>query len=163
MIRLEGGEVVIARQIAALRDFVNANTVERRADGGALDGAVHLTGVIGELAFAKWANIWPDLSTYPRRGTPDFVIRGVTWDVKATHHRNGALICPLHTTGDAQRYALAIVQATGCSSYAIRFPGWATREELIRPERISDDPKYPTRCYAIEQKDLRDDWNEAAA
>ncbi|QFG09995.1 HNH endonuclease [Mycobacterium phage Antsirabe] len=163
---LDPGEVSVAHHVAAQRAFVNgaAGVQDQRADCGSLGTAadLDLIGVVGELAFAKWQGIFPDLTAFPRAGTPDYTIGGWTWDVKATKHAGGELICPLSAKADAQLYALAIVQATGQFSFVVRFPGWATRDELIRPERISNDPKFRTRCYAIPQAELRG-WKEAVA
>lgn len=159
-VTLAGSEVTIAREVARMRDEANVNVVDRRADAGVLADGPHWWGVVGELAFAKWWNVWPDLTCYPRAGTPDFVVEGLTWDVKATPVPNGELICPTSAKADAQMYALAIVRQTGRHAYAIRFPGWATRAELIGEHRIST--RFPKPCYAIPQAELHS-WEEVAA
>lgn len=112
---------------------------------------IHIDGAIGELAFARMFNVYPDFGISPRAGSPDFVVRqgGVlkTVDVKTRRRVDGDLMVPLHKAKPPARcdlYVLMIVD--DCGAWCA---GWTPADALFRPENIKDYGKGPT--YAMEQ------------
>lgn len=162
VIQLDPGEALAAHQVAALRNYVNAGRriQNRRQDTTAGSTKLNVVGFLGELAFAKWRGVFPDLTAHPRAGVPDFTIDGQTYDIKATDHPEGNLICYEGAQSTAKFYVLALVRATANGyGYNVEFPGWTTGADLIRPERRV---KLRTWCYLVPRNELSP-WKEAAA
>jgi len=148
VIILTEAEQRLARYLAQERPRRNrAAGVKDQLSGGDAE-AVELDGVGAELAFCRLMNVYPDLSTEPRRGGGDCVVNGVPVDVKTTRYNNGQLIVkekvPKH---HATVYALMVG----------RFPeydyrGCALARDVLRPERLTKlgDGK----VYAVSQDDL---------
>ena len=104
---LSEAEVFLAGSLIALRQSINrqAGIVNQKA--GKQDPiTTEQVGVYGELAFAKWANVYPDLTTHLRKGSADARFRGWTVDVKAT--RNALL--PLYVDARPDKLADIYVQ-----------------------------------------------------
>jgi hypothetical protein len=126
-----------------------AGVTDQRRDDAQGHLQLDLTGMVAELAFAKHMNVYPDLTIEPRSGTPDFVIDGVRYDVKATHRPQGRLLATSDKKPDeVDRYVLAIVRRE-----IVDLVGWATAGELIDPDRRLDIGHGPS--YALSQEELR--------
>ena len=79
--------------VAAMRNMVaRGNNVEDRQVGDQSAIKTDLIGVIGEYAFCKRNNIFPDLVASPRSGSYDCIFKGYRIDVKATHYKEGKLL-----------------------------------------------------------------------
>jgi hypothetical protein len=157
---LDPGELAVAHQVAALRQYVNAgaglNGTRSRRDGGTMGSQVsmHTLGFIAELAWAKWTKVYPDLTARPRVGTPDFVLKnGMTVDIKATAHTAGNLLCSTMSNELGHDvYVLAVVMPHG-EVCAVDFIGWALGSEFItdaclKPKgwnRLHEDSYYMAR------------------
>lgn len=96
---------------------------------------IDIDGVVGELAFAKMANLCPDLTVGPRSGGADLINRnGKTIDVKTTRHKNGRLLAtPKKADKPCDIYVLMIVDDDSAT-----FAGWATAEQLFKDENLTD-------------------------
>lgn len=147
-IHLGTGEVALATQLAAIRQAVNreAGIVNQKA--GAQDPiTTDLVGVLGEFAFARWANVCPDLTTHLRKGTPDAIFRGWTVDVKSTRNAHGPLYVDARPDKWADLYVLMHVEYATCEVL-----GWIPSKRLDRVVDLSVTPvKVPQdQLYAAE-------------
>jgi hypothetical protein len=126
----------------------SSHVTDRRRDKRQQAYTLDMLGVVSEFAFCKAFGVYPDLSVHPRKGGADAVLKGRTWDIKATDRPNGRLLA---TTGkqptDAQFYALAIVNEN-----EVDLVGWAEASELLNPGTVIDLGHGPT--HALEQTQL---------
>ena len=147
---LDAGEMATAQSVAAMRSAINrASSVRDGKMGGQSGYQTDLDGIVAEIAFCKWRNVYPDLTIKPRSGSADAVIGDKRVDVKATRYQNGRLLA---VTGkreeDADIYVLAIV-----NDNEVRFAGWAYAHELLRDENLMDLGH--GQGYALPQNRLR--------
>jgi hypothetical protein len=92
-----------------------------------------LLGLGGELATAKWLNVYPDLTIYARQGGVDLLSHsGIKIDVKTTKYKTGMLLAKINTSyKDIDAFVLV---TTDYPKFIIR--GWATKDELINSKNI---------------------------
>lgn len=90
-------------------------------------------GVLAEFIFAKWQNVFPDISIGPRAGSYDMIVKGKKIDIKSTRHIKGKLLSSMHVNPDIDIYVLAIIENDWVS-----FPGYAYKNELIKQSNIID-------------------------
>jgi len=108
-----------------------------------------IEGVIGEYAFCKFKNIWPDLSTHSRQNGYDCIYNNYRVDVKATKNTSGMLLLsPKKDNPDIDIYVLAILHP-----FHVELVGWAFKTDLQQPENLKDLGYGPT--YALTQSQLR--------
>ena len=82
---LSPGAITVATTLACVRQGVNREAGRTNLKAGQQDVmTTELVGAFGEVAFCKWANIYPDLSTHLRAGSPDATFGSLTVDVKTT-------------------------------------------------------------------------------
>ena len=125
---LNPGEVAACYELGARRQGVNAGLALRDKFTTPRPFDVHVRGAVAELAFAKLHNVFPDLSCTPRRDTPDFTIRGVTYDVKAVIAEDHVLTAiPGKRGAPCDYYVLAWVRW----SHEVEFLGYASATELL--------------------------------
>lgn len=130
---LSEAEVFLAGSLIALRQSINrqAGIVNQKA--GKQDPiTTEQVGVYGELAFAKWANVYPDLTTHLRKGSADALFRGWTVDVKASRNANGPLYVDARPDKLADLYVQVHVDVATCTLL-----GWCWSSEI--PERTADE------------------------
>lgn len=140
---------LMASLLGGFRSLVNRGQGVKDAKIGPQDGmAADQDAIIGELAFAKLHNVWPDLSLCPRSGSADLVVKGKRIDIKSTRRKDGRLLSTTKTNSDVDVYVLAILE-----DHQVSFPGWAYADDLHTPERLTDLGHGPT--YALNQSDLR--------
>ena len=109
-----------------------------------------LLGLGGELATARWLNVYPDLTIYARQGGVDLVSHsGINIDVKTTKYRSGRLITPIHKNITGDLFALMIGKFP---NYI--FKGFMSQEKLIDDSNIGNLGYGPT--YMANQDELRD-------
>lgn len=109
VIELSIGERTLAHVIAALRQGVNRTAGLKNLKAGPQDPLLtDVVGLKGELAFAKWANVYPDLSIHLRSGSFDATWNGWSVDVKSTRNPNGPLWLDERKRPDV--YVLAVVR-----------------------------------------------------
>lgn len=91
-------EINLAKSIAQARHyFDDANGVQEKLVGDpAKVQELEFIGVGGEIAFAKWMNVFPNISTVLVPDAPDYVIHGIAIDVKSSDRPDGDLIIPIH-------------------------------------------------------------------
>lgn len=90
---LTAEEQSLARFIAKKRTDANKQAKTHHNWGEVDPYEIDLIGFGAELAFASVANVYPDLTTEVRKGTPDFIFgRGYKGDVKWTGMVNPHLL-----------------------------------------------------------------------
>lgn len=142
-------EIQFCQLMGRMRQLVNMNagTVDRQV--GKNDPAeINVIGFAAEYAFAKKFNTFPDLTMKARSGSPDGIINGVRYDVKATINEGYDLLCTLKENTEVDIYIHAYV----CFP-RIEFEGFAFSHELRREENIKDWGHGPT--YSLSTKVIR--------
>ena len=92
-----------------------------------------LLGLGGELAVAKWLNVYPDLTIYPRQGGVDLLSSsGSRIDVKTTKYSTGMLLAKINTS--YKDIDIFILVTSDYPTFKIR--GWATKDDLLNPKNI---------------------------
>lgn len=82
---LTPGDITIATTLACVRQGVNREAGKVNLKAGSQDAmTTELVGAFGEVAFARWANVYPDMTTHLRAGSPDATFGSLTVDVKTT-------------------------------------------------------------------------------
>ena len=104
-----------------------------------------LLGLGGELAVAKWINVYPDLTKYARQGGVDLNSdTGKKIDVKTTKYSTGKLLAKINTAySDIDIFVLVTGEFP---VFTVR--GWATKEELLRPDTIANLGHGNAHCLA---------------
>lgn len=157
MIELGPFEQDTARRLAAGRYGANrrGGTADRKIGPQSAE-QTDLEGVGAEMAFCKWAGLWPDLEVGHRpdhdcvvRLTPPEVPgRVVRVDVKATRREAGRLLAARWKRGKPPD---AYVLMVGTFP-RYRVAGFAPAPELLRDENLTDLGHGPT--YALPQARL---------
>jgi len=105
-------------------------------------------GIAAELAFARAANVYPDLCTDPRAGGVDCVLpSGVTVDIKSTTREKGNLIAPVSKHKNPTHADISVLvkgqfplTREGKIDYArparMTIVGWAWTKDLLDPSTI---------------------------
>ena len=134
VVELSQAEIDMCVVLAAQRNMVARGAgVKDQQMGKQSALKTDFIGMVGEYAFCKHFNIFPDLVASPRSGSCDCVYKGVRIDVKSTDLETGRLLATAKENLDVDRYVLAIVQGR-----MVTFAGWADRVELIKEENIID-------------------------
>ena len=113
---------------------------------------VEMIGVAGELAVAKYLNVYPDLTIFIRKGGADLITpNNKKIDVKTTFYDNGKLIAFYKPDyGDIDTFVL--VTAEHYPTVVIR--GWAKKEDLINNDKIGNLGY--GKVFMMEQSELKD-------
>ena len=155
VITLTEGEVMLARTIASMRTGLNrvTNVGQPMKIANRDDFTNDLLGVCGEIAFAKRANIYLDLSFNPRSGGSDFVLRNKqTADVKTTDRCDGQLVVPKWKLAKPSDYYVLVTGQIPVSSRPAEFTirGYASAEEVFAsPIDLGYGP-----CFGLTQAKL---------
>ena len=146
-VELGPGELATAATIAALRQGVNREAGKKNLKAGPQDVmTTELVGLYGELAFCKWANVMPDLTTHLRAGSHDAIWRGFSVDVKSTRNAQGDLYVDMRTDKRPDIYVLAHVD------YAtVRLLGWIPSDCVTIAARMRTSNLEP---YRVPQSEL---------
>ena len=140
---------VVADFLGGMRSLINRRSNVGDAKIGPQDGVqADKDAVLGELAFARWKNVYPDLSLAARSGSYDLIVNGYKFDVKTTRYVDGRLLATTKKNPDVDIFALAILLED-----RVVFPGYALAEELYRDERLLDLGH--GAGYAMAQAELR--------
>jgi len=141
--------MLAAKNHATLRTIANrGNGVANRRIGPQGDDDIELVGIIAEIAWAKWRNVYFDISVTPRAGSWDNITKDKRVDIKATRHPNGRLLATAGKShDDVDIFVLGIVNGS-----SVNFVGWASRDELIRDGNLTDLGH--GKGYALDQSKL---------
>lgn len=115
---------------------------------------IDFEGLLGEYAFCKHYNLFFELSPSPRQGSYDCIHNGKRIDIKSTRHKHGKLLGNTRRNQDVDIYVLAIIDF-GHSWVDIEFVGYATGEELYRPENLTTLGGQEQQVYTLEQSKLK--------
>lgn len=137
-VELSPSEAFIAKQIGTWR-YQNARKhgyQDQKIGLNKSNADIDINGAAAELAFCKWANLWPDLVITEGK-QPDFdavLPSGITIDVKQSSRQTNNLLIKLDKDKHpADRYVLVLGK-----SPRLRIVGWAGKEEAIQDGRIRD-------------------------
>lgn len=138
------GEVAAATTIAAIRQAVNRESGITNLKAGPQDPmTTDIVGILGEVAFAKWANVYPDMTTHLRHGSFDATFRGWSVDVKSTRKPSGELWVDARPDKRASVYVLVHIEYA--SAHIV---GWMAGNKV---EHYSQQKAAP---YRVEQSAL---------
>lgn len=117
-----------------MRSLIARSSGVKDVKVGSQDGAESdVVGMIGEYAFAKQFNIFPDIGLSPRSGSADGIIKGKRYDIKSTTCKTGRLLCTVKDNPDVDVYILAIV-----SGNEVDIVGWEYKDNLRKEENLID-------------------------
>ena len=112
------------------RDSNVKNLIKGKGDNIEYD--IH--GFMGEYAFAKYYNLFPDTTIIPRSGSYDILTRlGNRCDIKSTKRKDGNLIAHTKINPDVDIYILAYI-----GDNYVEFIGWIPKNEFIRESNLKD-------------------------
>jgi hypothetical protein len=117
----------------------------KMGDQDAFEGDV--MGFMGELAFAKHFNTFPDLGLKSKSGSADGLFNGKYYDVKSSTIENARLLCTLKDNPDVEIYVLAIVKTP-----IVEIKGWAWKSDLVKESNKTDLGH--GLSYALDQRNL---------
>ncbi|MFZ9747827.1 MAG: hypothetical protein ACO3G4_14475 [Opitutaceae bacterium] len=126
---LTPGDITIATTLACVRQGVNREAGKVNQKAGAQDAmTTELVGTFGEIAFARWANVYPDMTTHLRAGSPDARFGPLTVDVKTTRRVDAP-----RWTVDCRADKCFDVYVFAAADWAtVTLLGWITRTEALR-------------------------------
>lgn len=143
-VHLSEAEVLLAGFLATMRQSINRQAGITNQKAGPQDPiTTEQVGLYGELAFAKWANVYPDLTTHIRTGSADAVYKGWTVDVKSTRNLHGDLYVDARREKLADLYVLVHVNYASCELL-----GWLWSSEVQNLTTSTGSP------YIVEQRHL---------
>lgn len=133
-VKLDHDEIAVCQLLGRMRSLIARSANVHDAKIGDQDGAdADVIGLMAEFAFAKRFNCFPDLGLKPRSGSYDGRINGKRYDIKATKHKNGRLLCTMKDNPDVDIYVLAIVDQP-----VVRLVGYASKDELRHEGNLID-------------------------
>ena len=151
IVELSDSEYALCHQIAVMR-----NAISRAA--GIKDKVVwkqesklkiELLGIMAEVAFCKWANLYPDLDIKPQSGTTDVVYQGWKCDIKATERTDGQLLVSQWKKKESSDvYILGIIDGL-----SVDFVGYTLADTIMQDSKLKDLGYGPTYC--MEQSELK--------
>jgi hypothetical protein len=150
-IELNEIEQTLAKLIGKKRYKTNReSSITNNRIGKQSDEATDLNGIGAEIAFCKYANLYPDYSLFPRKGGADCIDRkGNKIDVKTTTYKTGHLIAVGTTTkGNVNFYVLMVGDMP-----TYEYKGWCTEDDLLKEENLRDFG-YGKPSYALPQESL---------
>ena len=154
IIELTPPEILVCQCIGRMRSLIarSANVKDQKA--GEQDGNnADVMGFMAEYAFAKHFNVFPDIGLTPRSGSCDGKIplkdfSVVSYDVKATHIRNGRLLATKKVNPDVDIYILCIV-----TDNQVDIKGYVKKENFIKSENLKTIGR--VEGYCLEQSQLK--------
>lgn len=106
-------------------------------------------GFMGEFAFCKALNVYPDMTVGEIVAADCFAFGG-TWDVKTTTYLNGYLAVYKGKRKRPCDFYAQVIQGPNAEWFKIT--GWVTGRELFQSHNLIDLGNGP--CYAVEQANL---------
>ena len=148
-IELTDTEFLLATQVGMMRYTMNRAAGIENKTYVSKDRQMRLEtiGVMAEMAFCKWANLYCNLDVRPQAGTSDLIYQGWKCDIKSTEIIDGQLIVPnWKKKGASDVYILGITQ-----DLSVNFVGFATEDDIISPDKVKDLGYGPTYCMTQDQ------------
>lgn len=144
IVELSDTEHMLAHQIGMMRQQMNRAAGVKVSSFVSKDKQVQMEviGVMAEMAFCKWANLYCNLDVVNQSGTTDVIYQGWKCDIKATDREDGQLIVPhWKKKGASDVYILGITKGL-----SVDFVGFATEDDIINPNTVKDLGYGPTYC-----------------
>jgi hypothetical protein len=149
-IKLEPDEIAVCNLIGRNRALIARSSGVKDVKMGNQDGAeADVLGFMGEYAFAKHFNVFPDLGLVPRSGSADGILKGYKYDIKTTTYKNGRLLSTIKDNDDVDMYVLAIVEEP-----FVFVAGYAFKDELRKESNLIDLGH--GKGYGLNQEQLRE-------
>jgi len=150
IVTLNPDEILLCQMAGRMRSLIARTASITDVKMGNQDGIeADIMGMMGEYAFAKRFNLFPDFGLSPRSCSADGRLRdGTAYDVKTTHYKTGRLLCTLKENRDVNIYILAIADKN-----TINLVGWAGGAQLRQEENLIDLGH--GKGYALTQDKLR--------
>ena len=149
-ITLSPDEIAIAHLIGRNRSLIARSANVKDVKMGDQDGAeADVLGFMGEYAFAKHFNVFPDLGLVPRSGSADGILKGYKYDIKTTKYINGRLLSTIKDNDDVDMYVLVVVDEP-----IVKIIGYAFKEELRKESNLIDLGH--GKGYGLNQEQLRE-------
>lgn len=146
---LNDAEFLMLKTLGGMRSIVARSAGVKDAKMGDQNGLeADIDGLMGEYAFCKWKNLFPDLVPSPRSGSCDCILDGKKIDIKTTRYKTGKLLATLKDNQDVDIYVLGIIDGN-----SVDFIGWAKKEELCDKNNIKNLGH--GEGYSLEQSQLR--------
>lgn len=149
LVTLSESEFRIIKWLASQRSLLARKNNIIDAKIGTQDSEqIDIDGLLGEFAFAKLFNLWPDMEIGHRPVNDlECVLGGI--DVKTTRYSQGRLLASLKKKSIPSKwYVLMWLE----NEQAIHFLGAASAKYFLQDENIKDLGRGPS--YALEQSDL---------
>ena len=108
-----------------------------------------IEGCGAEYAFAKVYNLYPPTDLRPRAGSPDFVIKGKTIDIKQSDYDNARLIVPPYKMDDAKVCDSYVLVTGKLPNYVLR--GFAKKHQICNQKNLIT---LRSLVYALSIKEL---------
>lgn len=132
IVKLTYDEIEICKTIGEKRSLIaRAAHVKDQKIGNQNGVEADIQGMIGEFAFAKQFNVFPDFGLSPRSGGYDGICGGLRYDIKSTKYKSGRLLCTRKYNKDVDVYVLAIVDVP-----EVNLVGFAYSSQLINPDNL---------------------------
>ena len=148
-IELNKAEQRLAKYLAKARYQKNRSTnTENQKIGPQSNEETDLNGIGAEIAFCKYFNLYPDLSTEHRPKEDVVMHDGISVDTKTTKYNNGHLLAPIWKKKiSTDFYALLVGDFP-----TYRFAGFISGKELFSDKNIKDFGYGDT--YGVKQEEL---------
>jgi len=108
-------------------------------------------GCGAEFAFAKFANIYPDLEVRRRKRPYDCILGKFLVDVKQSKYSTGRLM--VHTTAKPGEVDVYVLLRGELPTFTVI--GWCYFEEVYRREYLQDPGNYKCPAYLLPNENLR--------
>ena len=147
-IQLNEAEQRLAKYLARRRYSSNrASGVTDKKVGDQSVEQTDLLGIAGEIAVAKYLNLYPDTTISIRSGSCDLQTHnGLMIDVKTSAYHTARLTAPITT----QIHKASVYVLVVGTMPTFKIVGWAWAKDLINDGRVGDLGHGPT--YVLEQE-----------
>jgi hypothetical protein len=126
-------------------------TLNQKA-GPQSDKITELQAAAGEVALAKFLNVYPDMADEP--GEYDLYWNDYKVDVKTTKHKHGHLEVSINKKpGKVDIYALVIGEFP-----RFRIAGWMMASEIMQDHRLYTYERSGSKVWRARQDELVQDW-----
>ena len=151
IVELDSSEILVCECIGRMRSLIARSAhIEDRKIGNQNGSDADVMGIKGEYAFAKHFNVFPDLGLSPRSGSYDGKLKGVAYDIKSTHRKNGHLLATKKVNPDVDMYVLCVV-----TQNQVDIKGYIFKKDFIRPENLKKFGNAKDESYCLEQSQLK--------
>lgn len=141
-VQLAPGELAVASTIASLRQAVNRTAGITNLKAGSQDVmTTELVGILGEFAFCKQANVWPDLSIHLRKGSYDAMVGQYSIDVKSS--RGYRWKVDLRPDKRPMFYVFTHIEYATVELVGWQTPDALTHMEWVLPEHLEPMQSFP--------------------